>query len=151
MKKLLIFTLLTIAISCSAQSEKTVVSNEIIEILKRDTNIIFVDFHAEATSEKLAMGYYLDGRVTAVLGTHTHVQTADERILPNGTAYITDAGMTGAEHSVLGLDIEMATNKFLSFVPAKFTIAEGNARLRGVIVDVCTQSGLAVKIERVDI
>ena len=95
---------------------------------------IFVDFHAEATSEKVAMGWHLDGRVTAVFGTHTHVQTADERILPKGTAYLTDAGMTGPHDSIIGVTIEAALGRFVTAMPAKFEPAAGGARLNAVIV-----------------
>ena len=119
-----------------------------IEALRSRTRIIFVDFHAEATSEKLAMGWHLDGKVTALVGTHTHVQTADERILPRGTAYLTDAGMTGPHDSVIGVEIEPALGKFLNALPAKFETATGNPRLNGVIVEADEQSGRAVDVER---
>jgi metallophosphoesterase (TIGR00282 family) len=119
-----------------------------IEALRPRTRIIFVDFHAEATSEKLAMGWHLDGKVTALVGTHTHVQTADERILPRGTAYLTDAGMTGPHDSVIGVEIEPALGKFLNALPAKFETATGNPRLNGVIVEADEQSGRAVDVER---
>jgi metallophosphoesterase (TIGR00282 family) len=102
-----------------------------VEALKSRTRIIFVDFHAEATSEKLAMGWYLDGKVTAVVGTHTHVQTADERILPQGTAYLTDAGMTGPHDSIIGVEVEPALKRFLNALPSKFETATGNPRLNG--------------------
>jgi 2',3'-cyclic-nucleotide 2'-phosphodiesterase len=122
-----------------------------IALLKQVTPIIFVDFHAEATSEKASLGWYLDGRVSAVIGTHTHVQTADERILPSGTAYITDAGMTGAFDSVIGIRKEEAINKFLTQLPVKFEVAKGNLRLNGVLVQVDEASGLALGIERVNV
>ena len=96
------------------------------------TRIIFVDFHAEATSEKIAMGWHLDGTVTAVVGTHTHVQTADERILPKGTAYLTDVGMTGPHDSIIGVEIEAALGRFLTGMPARFETATGNPRLNAV-------------------
>ena len=96
------------------------------------TRIIFVDFHAEATSEKIAMGWHLDGKVTAVVGTHTHVQTADERILPKGTAYLTDVGMTGPHDSIIGVEIEPALGRFLTALPARFETATGNPRLNAV-------------------
>jgi hypothetical protein len=119
-----------------------------IEALKSRTRVIFVDFHAEATSEKLAMGWHLDGRVTAVVGTHTHVQTADERILPKGTAYLTDAGMTGPHDSIIGVDVEPALARFLTALPTKFETATGNPRLNGVLIEADEQTGRAVDIER---
>jgi len=122
-----------------------------IELLKRETSIIFVDFHAEATSEKSALGWYLDGRVSAVVGTHTHVQTADERILPQGTAYLTDAGMTGSFDSVIGIGKEEAINKFLTQLPTKFEIPKKDIRLNAVLVEVDEQSGMALSIERISV
>lgn len=119
--------------------------------LKEETPIIFVDFHAEATSEKTSLGWYLDGRVSAVVGTHTHVQTADERILPGGTAYLTDAGMTGAFDSVIGVRKDEPIEKFLTQVPVKFEVAKNNLRLNGVVVSVDERTGKAVGIERVNL
>jgi metallophosphoesterase (TIGR00282 family) len=119
-----------------------------IEALKERTRVIFVDFHAEATSEKIAMGWHLDGKVTAVVGTHTHVQTADERILPGGTAYLTDVGMTGPHDSIIGVEVEAALGRFLTALPQKFETATGNPRLNAVIVEADEQSGRAVDIER---
>ena len=119
-----------------------------IEKLKARTRIVFVDFHAEATSEKLAMGWYLDGKVTAVVGTHTHVQTADERILPKGTAYLTDVGMTGPHDSIIGVEIDAALGRFLNALPAKFETATANPRLNAVIVEADEATGRAVDIER---
>ena len=104
-----------------------------IEALRAKTRIIIVDFHAEATSEKVAMGWHLDGRVTAVFGTHTHVQTADERILPKGTAYLTDVGMTGPHESIIGVTIEAALGRFLTGMPARFESATGPGRLNAVV------------------
>lgn len=112
---------------------------------------IFVDFHAEATSEKQAMAYWLDGRVSAVVGTHTHVQTADERIMPHGTAYISDAGMTGGHDGILGVSYESVMPKFINGLPCKFEASESGAAFNGVIIEVDEISGLAVKIERVQI
>ncbi|HEY7284620.1 MAG TPA: TIGR00282 family metallophosphoesterase [Vicinamibacterales bacterium] len=120
-----------------------------IDSLKNRARIIFVDFHAEATSEKLAMGWHLDGKVTAVVGTHTHVQTADERILPQGTAYLTDAGMTGPHDSIIGVEIEPALSRFLSALPSKFETATANPRLNGVVVDADEATGRAVDVERI--
>jgi len=119
--------------------------------LREETPIIFVDFHAEATSEKTSLGWYLDGRVSALVGTHTHVQTADERILPGGTAYLTDAGMTGAFDSVIGVRKDEPIEKFLTQVPVKFEIAKNNLRLNGVVITVDEGSGRAVGIERVNL
>jgi hypothetical protein len=119
--------------------------------LQVETPIIFVDFHAEATSEKTSLGWYLDGRVSALIGTHTHIQTADERILPGGTAYLTDAGMTGGIDSVIGVKKEEAIAKFLTQLPAKFDVAKNNLRLNGVVVAVDERSGQAVRIERINI
>ena len=120
-----------------------------IDRVRQQTRIVFVDFHAEATSEKVAMGWHLDGKVTAVVGTHTHVQTADERILPKGTAYLTDVGMTGPHDSIIGVEIEPALGRFLSGMPARFETASGNPRLNGVLVDADEVSGKALDIERV--
>jgi metallophosphoesterase (TIGR00282 family) len=120
-----------------------------IEILKARARIIFVDFHAEATSEKLAMGWHLDGKVTAVVGTHTHVQTADERLLPRGTAYLSDAGMTGPHDSIIGMEIEPALGRFLNALPSKFETATANPRLNGVIVEADEATGQALDVERI--
>src|SRR5438093_11222491 len=122
-----------------------------IEALKSRARIILVDFHGEATSEKIAMGWHLDGRVTAVVGTHTHVQTADERILPKGTAYLTDVGMTGPHDSVIGVDIQAALGKFLTALPARFETATANPRLHAAIVDADERTGLATDIERLSL
>ncbi|HMF94543.1 MAG TPA: TIGR00282 family metallophosphoesterase [Vicinamibacterales bacterium] len=122
-----------------------------IEALKSRTRIVFVDFHAEATSEKIAMGWHLDGKATAVIGTHTHVQTADERILPKGTAYLTDVGMTGPHDSIIGVEVEAALNRFLTALPQKFETATGNPRLNAVVIEADEASGLATDIERVSL
>ena len=122
---------------------------EAIEALRQRARIIFVDFHAEATSEKIAMGWHLDGRVTAVIGTHTHVQTADERILPNGTAYLTDAGMTGPHDSIIGMEREPALARFLNGMPSRFEPATGNPRVNGVIVDADDKTGRALAVRRI--
>jgi hypothetical protein len=110
---------------------------------------ILVEFHAEATSEKIALGRYLDGRVTAVLGTHTHVQTSDEAILPNGTAYITDLGMTGPKDSVIGREVEPVIRRFITGMPQKFDTATGDPALEGVILDIDIKTGKARSIERI--
>ena len=111
--------------------------------------IIVVDFHAEATSEKIVMGRYLDGRVSAVLGTHTHVQTSDETVLPGGTAYITDAGMTGPKDSALGRDLDAVRASLLTGMPARFLLATGDVVLEGVVIDVDRQTGRAKSIRRI--
>jgi metallophosphoesterase (TIGR00282 family) len=121
-----------------------------IERLKQETPIIFVDFHAEATSEKAALGWYLDGRISALIGTHTHVQTADERILTQGTAYMSDAGMTGSFDSVIGIGKEEAIRKFLTQLPVKFEIPKKDMRINGVVIGVDENSGKAVSIERIN-
>jgi metallophosphoesterase (TIGR00282 family) len=127
-----------------------VVKREIAAMRER-TRLVFVDFHAEATSEKIAMGWHLDGLVTAVVGTHTHVQTADERVLPKGTAYLTDVGMTGPHDSVIGVAVEAALGRFLTGMPAKFETAVGNPRLNAVIVDADETTGRALDIERLSL
>ncbi len=119
-----------------------------IEAMRQRARIIFVDFHAEATSEKAAMGWHLDGKVTAVVGTHTHVQTADERVLPKGTAYLTDAGMTGPHDSIIGVEVEPALSRFLTGLPSRFETATGNPRLNGVVIDADEATGKATDIER---
>lgn len=127
------------------------VADREIARLRETTPIILVDFHAEATSEKTALGWYLDGRVSALIGTHTHVQTADERILPGGTAYITDAGMTGAFDSVIGMRKDETIVKFLTQLPAKFEVAKGGVRLNSVLVELDEVSGMALTIERINV
>jgi metallophosphoesterase (TIGR00282 family) len=122
-----------------------------IDAMRQRTRTIFVDFHAEATSEKIAMGWHLDGRVSALVGTHTHVQTADDRILPKGTAYLTDVGMTGPHDSIIGVEVEPALGKFLNALPAKFETATANPRLHAVIVETEEQTGRATDIERLSL
>lgn len=112
---------------------------------------ILVDFHAEATAEKIALGYHLDGRVSAVVGTHTHVQTADERILPRGTAYITDLGMCGAIDSVLGVDVEQAVQRMQTHLPVRFKNAFGPHRMTGVFIQIDTKTGKALEISRISV
>lgn len=120
-----------------------------IDKIRKTTPNIFVDMHAEATSEKIALGWYLDGLVTGFMGTHTHVQTADEKILPGGTAYITDAGMTGPFDSVIGRKKEQILTRFLTQMPTRFQMAEDDIRLNGVIIDFNPKNGKANSIERV--
>lgn len=112
-------------------------------------DVALLDFHAEATSEKIAMGYYLDGRVAAVWGTHTHVATADERILPGGTAYVTDIGMTGPSDGVLGVDAEVIIRRFVTQMPQRFTMATGAVAATGIIVEIDTDTARAVSIKRI--
>ncbi|MHB8769413.1 MAG: TIGR00282 family metallophosphoesterase [Syntrophales bacterium] len=121
-----------------------------VERMKSTARVIFVDMHAEATSEKIAMGWHLDGRVTAVVGTHTHVQTADDRILPGGSAYITDVGMTGPFDSVIGIRKDAIMERFLLQMPNKFDVAKGDVRLQGVIVET-GPDGRAGRIDRVSV
>ncbi len=126
------------------------VAREEAERLSRDAKVIVVDMHAEATSEKIALGWYLDGRVSAVIGTHTHVQTADERILPAGTAYLSDAGMTGPRDSVIGMGRDEVLQRFLTLLPVRFDVASGPAQLNGVVVEVDESTGRARRIQRVN-
>jgi len=121
----------------------------ILNRLAGDTDVIVVDFHAEATSEKVAMGWHLDGRVTAVIGSHTHVQTADERVLPKGTAYITDLGMTGPHQSVLGRSVEKVVRALTTGMPTHFDVATGDVRLSGVLITADRNTHKATAIERI--
>jgi metallophosphoesterase (TIGR00282 family) len=127
-----------------------VIENE-LKTISKITNIIIVDFHAEATSEKIAMGWFLDGKVSAVFGTHTHVQTADERILPRGTAYITDIGMTGPHDSILGVRKDIIIGRFIHHMPQKFEIAEENVQLSGIVFEIDEITGKATSIHRVNV
>jgi len=120
-----------------------------VEKLREETPLIFVDIHAEATSEKMALAWFLDGRVSAVLGTHTHVQTADERILPGGTAYITDVGMTGPRDGIIGMEREEVIQRFLTQLPVRFQVAKGTAQLDAVLVEVDEETGKALGIQRI--
>lgn len=124
-------------------------ANEILENIKEKADIIVLDFHAEATAEKIAMGFYLDGKITALFGTHTHVQTADEKILDNGTAYITDIGMTGPEKSVIGMDIEASLKRFETTLPEKYKLAEGKCSLNGIILQINDESCRVENIIRI--
>jgi 2',3'-cyclic-nucleotide 2'-phosphodiesterase len=124
-------------------------ADKILNELSGQAKLIFIDFHAEATSEKQALGWYLDGRVTGVFGTHTHVQTADERILPSGTAFISDVGMSGPYTSVIGVEVKDALYRIMSGLPNRFTIAEGDIRLAAVVVEADPATGKAQSIERV--
>jgi metallophosphoesterase (TIGR00282 family) len=119
--------------------------------LSKETPIILVDFHAEATSEKVAMGWFLNGKVSAVLGTHTHVQTSDEKILDGGTAYITDVGMTGPLASVIGIRKQIALERLLTQIPWKFDVATEEIELQGVVIEVDSQTGRSDNIQRIKV
>ncbi len=122
-----------------------------VELLRKETNMILVDFHAEATSEKMAMGWFLDGKVSAVLGTHTHVQTGDERILNEGTAFITDVGMTGPLASVIGIRKQVALERLLTQIPWKFDVATEGIELQGVVIEVDPKTGKSQNIQRIKV
>ena len=126
-----------------------ILAKELVEELNQKVDMIFIDFHAEATAEKIALGNYLDGKITALFGTHTHVQTADEKILKNGTAYITDIGMTGPEESVIGMEISASIKRFETTLPEKYKLAEGNCMLNGCIFDVNDETCKVQKINRI--
>jgi 2',3'-cyclic-nucleotide 2'-phosphodiesterase len=120
--------------------------DELVDEARANAPVVVVDFHAEATSEKVALAYWLDGRVTAVIGTHTHVQTNDARVLPGGTAAVTDAGMTGPHDSVIGVEAELAIRRMRTRLPVRFVPAEGGVRIEGVVID-CSDGGRAERIE----
>jgi 2',3'-cyclic-nucleotide 2'-phosphodiesterase len=126
------------------------VATQQLATIPREIKVIVVDMHAEATSEKQAMGWYLDGKVSAVVGTHTHVATADNRVLPNGTAYITDVGMTGPHNGVIGMDTKGVLQRFLDSLPTRFSVAEGDVQMNTVLIEVDEASGLARSIERLN-
>lgn len=132
------------AIDCPFRS-----ADAALQKIKSETKVVIVDFHAEATAEKTALAYYLDGKISALIGTHTHVQTADERILPNGTGYITDSGMTGPYDSVIGMKKEAAINRFLYQTPQKYIAATDQMHLCGVFLKVDSETGETVEIERI--
>ena len=120
-----------------------------VEELQGKVDMIFIDFHAEATAEKIAMGRFLDGKITALFGTHTHVQTADEQILPNGTAYITDLGMTGPKNSVIGMDVQVSFKRFETTLPEKYRLAEGECMLNAVKFEVDENTNKVTEIKRI--
>ena len=122
---------------------------KILPELMKETNNIFVDFHAEATAEKRALGFYFDGQISAMVGTHTHIQTADEEILPNNTAYITDVGMTGPHDSCIGITKENVFQKMITSMPQRFEIAEGGLQINAVVIEIDEDTGKAVKIQRI--
>jgi len=132
------------AVECPFKAVK-----EEVDRIKGRARIIVVDIHAEATSEKIALGWYLDGLVSAIVGTHTHVQTADEKVLPNGTAFISDAGMTGPFDSVIGRKKEQILTRFITQMPARFETAEGDIQLHGVVIDIDEKTGKADSIKRI--
>lgn len=125
-------------------------AEDAVAVIRRETPVIVVDVHGETTSEKTALGRYLDGKVSAVIGTHTHVQTADEQIFPGGTAFLCDAGMCGPTESILGRAIDPIVNRFISNLPAPFPVAGGEVRLRGALIDIDEQTGHALRIVRVN-
>ncbi|MEW6040212.1 MAG: TIGR00282 family metallophosphoesterase, partial [Elusimicrobiota bacterium] len=124
--------------------------SQILQEIIRQTKIIVVDFHAEITSEKNAMGWYLNGRVSAVIGTHTHIQTSDERVLPEGTAYITDVGMTGPSDGIIGVDREIILKRYLTAMPYKFSVAKGEAKLDACVINIDDSTGRALSIKRIN-
>lgn len=126
------------------------IAKEIVNKIKNDVDIIIIDFHAEATAEKIALARYLDGDITILFGTHTHVQTADEDILPKGTAYITDIGMTGPKNSVIGMDIEASIKRFETSLPEKYKLAEGTGKLNSVIFEIDDDTNKVKEIKRVN-
>jgi len=135
------------AIDCPFQTAR-----KLIEVVKKETPNIIIDFHAEATSEKLSLGWYLDGQVSAVIGTHTHVQTADERLLPNGTAYITDVGMVGPYDGILGMERQAVIERFVTALPNRFEVDEkAGWQINAVVIDINPETGLATKIEKIRI
>jgi metallophosphoesterase (TIGR00282 family) len=123
------------------------VIDELVEEARKETPVVLVDVHAEATSEKAALGRWLDGRVTAVIGTHTHVQTSDATILPKGTAFMTDAGMTGPHDSVIGVEAELAIRRMRTGLPVRFETAQGGVRIEGAVVECDAETGKASSIE----
>jgi metallophosphoesterase (TIGR00282 family) len=129
----------------------TTAAREVARLKAEGAAIVFVDVHAEVTSEKIAMGWYLDGQATAVVGTHTHVQTADGRVLPQGTAYLTDVGMTGPHDGVIGVEKNAVIGKFLNALPTRFETATGDPRLHGVVVTADPATGRASAIERLSL
>lgn len=127
------------------------VANELVEDLKNKTDMIIIDFHAEATAEKIAMGIYLDGKITALYGTHTHVQTADEHILDKGTAYISDIGMTGPKNSVIGMDPDASIKRFVTSLPERYKLADGSCIFNGCIFEINDENCRVLKINRINL
>lgn len=127
-----------------------IVAKDIIDEIKEAVDIIIIDFHAEATAEKIALGYYLDGEATIIFGTHTHVQTADEKILEKGTAYISDIGMTGPKKSVIGMDVDASIKRFVTSLPEKYKVAEGKGMFNSCIFEIDENTNKVIKIERLN-
>jgi 2',3'-cyclic-nucleotide 2'-phosphodiesterase len=127
------------------------VGKEEVEKLRKEAEIIIIDFHAEATSEKIAFGYFMDGKVSAIIGTHTHVQTADEKILTGGTAYITDVGMTGPSHSVIGIEVDQIIQRFLTNMPMRFETAKGEGILSGIVLEIDEKTGKSTAAQRLQL
>lgn len=127
------------------------IGKEVVEELRKETKFIIVDFHAEATSEKIALGRYLDGKVSLLFGTHTHVQTADEKILPEGTGYISDVGMTGSDNGIIGTKSEPVIARFLTGLPTKFEVEDGNVRINGISVVLDDDTGECISIDRINV
>jgi len=127
------------------------VGKEEVQKLGKEADIIIIDFHAEATSEKIAFGYFMDGKVSAVIGTHTHVQTADEKILPGGTAFITDVGMTGPSHSVIGIEVDQIIQRFLTNMPMRFDTAKGEGILSGIVLEIDEKTGKSTAAQRLQL
>ena len=126
------------------------IARDIIDDIKNKVDIIVIDFHSEATAEKIALGYYLKGDATIIFGTHTHVQTADETILENGTAYISDIGMTGPKNSVIGMDIDASIKRFETSLPEKYKIATGECKFNGCIFEIDDETNRTIKITRIN-
>ena len=142
-------------INLIGRTDMPVLSNNPFSVVENiikniEADYVFVDFHAEATAEKIAMGYFLDGKVSAVFGTHTHVQTADEQILKNGTGFITDIGMTGPINSVIGMDIDTSLRRFLTSIPERYKLADGDCKLNAVVFEIDDDNGKTKKIYRVN-
>lgn len=137
-----------IFIDAMVESPFTVIQEE-LKTLRKQASVIFVDFHAEATSEKVAMGWFLDGQVSALVGTHTHIQTADETILPKGTAYLTDAGMTGPYDSVIGRNKDKIIERFVTGMPTRFELGVADVQMHGALIDIDEKTGRALAIERI--
>ena len=142
-------------INLIGRTDMPVLSNNPFSVVENiikniEADYVFVDFHAEATAEKIAMGYFLDGKVSAVFGTHTHVQTADEQILKNGTGFITDIGMTGPINSVIGMDIDTSLRRFLTSIPERYKLADGDCKLNAVVFEIDDNNGKTKKIYRVN-
>lgn len=127
-----------------------IMAKEMVEKIQDKVDLIIIDFHAEATAEKIAMGRYLDGKITALYGTHTHVQTADEKILPEGTAYITDIGMTGPKNSVIGMDVQASIKRFVTTLPEKYKIADGESKFNSCLFELDDETGRIEKITRIN-